>query len=299
MRVLVTGSEGFIGKHLMRELGLYGHVVIGVDRARNGPDIAVHAHEIIADTQPDVVIHLAARYGRLLCAEEPEKAIHDNVLATERIADACYQGASHLIYASTSEVYGDHGKGVITEDSQLLMPTTIYGLSKRWGEEVCKLYLNALQSPSSDIKLTIVRMNMIYGPEQQSGHGRAAIATFIDNALLNRSFTVHQGATRSWLYVADATRALRLLAERGLAGVFNLSNNHEYLTVEEQARMVVELVERDESIIDLQPPPAGQIPHKMYSSAKLEEEIEWKPHVDFLNGLRRQISYRRSKGAAE
>ena len=81
-----------------------------------------------------------------------------------------------MLYASSSEVYGDHGAKTIHEDSQLRMPTTIYGLSKRWGEEVLRLYLPEKQ-------LCIVRMNMLYGPEQLGGYGRCALATFIQKAV--------------------------------------------------------------------------------------------------------------------
>lgn len=276
MRILVTGATGFVGTHLSKELEQRGHEVQRTDRTL-GRDLAEPGvgAEIVEATQPDYVVHLAARYGRLLCRDEPHRAVTDNASATTELAEAC-QGIP-VLYTSSSEVYGDHGTATITEDSDLRIPTTIYGLSKRWGEEAFQLY--------SD-RLCIVRMNMLYGPEQAAGYGRCALATFIDSALRGVPFTVHRDATRSWLYISDAVRALATLIESGHRGVFNLGNEDERLSMEALAEIVVQAAGGSYEVADV---PPGQIAHKNYSSAKLRETIDWRPEVPLHEGIRSTV----------
>jgi nucleoside-diphosphate-sugar epimerase len=249
------------------------------------------AARILEETRPEAVVHLAARYGRILCLEDPEQTIDDNVKGTEAVVRACRQyGVRHLLYASTSEVYGDHGYDLITEKSSLWTPTTIYGLSKKWGEDLIELYLEG-----SETNYVFVRMNMIYGPEQQFGHGRASIANFIESARKREKLVVHDGTSRSWLYISDAVDALRLITEHELTDVYNLSNHQEYMPVVEQARTICSLVGCSQDLIELVPPPSTQISHKMYSASALEKMISWKPKVSFQDGIKRVIDHRKAE----
>ena len=281
VRILVTGSQGFVGLHLCRELEEHGHEVVRTDVKRGSDiwaDLSVRdeAARVIRQTEPDYVVHLAARYGRLLCRDEPHLAVQDNTAATTELAAVCAAHSLPVLYASSSEVYGDHGTDTITEESELRTPTTIYGLSKRWGEEVLNLYLEPWN-------LLIVRMNMLYGPHQLGGYGRCSLATFIENAKRGESFTVHRGTTRSWLYIADAVRALRLLIDGNRHGIFNLGNPHPAIPMQEVADMVVEEVGGS---YNLEEPPSNQIAHKNYDTTKLLATIDWKPEVGLREGIR-------------
>jgi UDP-glucose 4-epimerase len=231
------------------------------------------------------VVHLAARYGRLLCRDEPHRAVSDNAAATTELAQVCAEAKIPVLYASSSEVYGDHGEDRVDEHSELRTPTTIYGLSKRWGEEVLRLYL-----PESD--LTIVRLNMLYGPDQRAGYGCCALATFIDSALKDQPFTVHPETTRSWLYISDAVRALRILIDDKHRGVFNCSNDREYLQTSEVARMACEAVGANAGkLVQYETPPAHQIRHKRYASTKLQNQTGWAPEVSLEDGLEKTVGW--------
>jgi nucleoside-diphosphate-sugar epimerase len=278
VRILVTGAHGFIGSHLIPELD---HEVIGTDRDHADLAIPGVARALVEGTHPEYVVHLAARYGRILCRDEPHRAVSDNAAATTELAAVCAERDIPVLYASSSEVYGDHGTLVITEDSPLLTPTTIYGLSKRWGEEALSLYL-----PSN--RLTIVRLNMLYGPEQRAGYGCCALATFIDKALKEEPFTVHRGTSRSWLYITDAVRALAQLIDGRHTGIYNLGNSLERMRMEDIAEEVVEACGGSYEITE---PPEGQIPHKNYSVEKLHETIDWEPQVRLTEGIQRTVEW--------
>lgn len=273
MRVLVTGADGFIGSHLIPELEAQGHSVFASDRDDYDLAWPGNAKDLIDQAAPDYVIHLAARYGRILCRDEPHRAVSDNAAATTELAAACAQEGIPVLYASSSEVYGDHGENLIDEESELKTPTTIYGLSKRWGEEALKLYLQPEQ-------LTIVRLNMAYGPGQRGGYGCCALATFIRNALEGEPLNVHLGTSRSWLYISDLVRALSLLI--GKPGVWNLANVHERVSMVETAQMVIEAVGQGGT--HRTHPPAGQIRHKRYVTTKLEA-LGWRPEVPLREGI--------------
>jgi UDP-glucose 4-epimerase len=277
VRILVTGAEGFVGQHLRRELS--EHEVEAWDIRHADLSKPWTAEEMILTTQPDYVVHLAARYGRLLCADEPHRAVADNAAATVEIAAVCAEQDIPVLYTSSSEVYGDHGEATITEDSELRLPTTIYGLSKRWGEEALALY---------GVKRCVVRMNMLYGPQQQAGYGRCALATFIENALAGEPITVHRDASRSWLYIQDAVRALRLLIEGGHTGVFNLGNGEERTSMRDLAELVIKAAEYPVPI-DIVDAPPGQIRHKNYDSSKLRATIDWKPETPLATGIQRTV----------
>lgn len=278
VRILVTGGEGFVGSHLRAELA--GHDVFASDVGDHDLAVPGQATRLFNLVQPDYVVHLAARYGRLLCRDAPHQAVSDNAAATTEIAEVCAQRNIPILYTSTSEVYGDHGEDTITEGSELRTPTTIYGLSKRWGEEALKLYLPPEQ-------LTIVRLNMLYGPDQRAGYGCCALATWIKQALAAETLTAHKEASRSWLYITDAVRALRLLVEGSHTGTFNLSNDQEFEPVIDTAWRVVDAV--GAGAVECVEPPPHQIRHKNYSSAKLRETIDWLPEVVLADGIQNTV----------
>lgn len=285
MRVLVTGAYGFVGAWLTAELMAHDHEVIASDKdAGEDADLALpYAGELLLKrTKPDYLVHLAARYGRLLCRDEPHRAVADNTASTVELAA---NAECPILYASSSEVYGDHGTALITEESELRMPTTIYGLSKRWGEEAVRLY--------HDDPL-IVRMNMLYGPEQIGGYGRCSLATFIRSAVRKEPFEVHYGTSRSWLYALDAVRALRMLIEGGHAGVYNLGNPAPAIPMTEVAEMVGQLTGGGYTLTD---PPEGQIAHKMYDVSKLLAAIDWRPTVELERGIASTIEWAEEEAA--
>lgn len=274
MKVLITGARGFIGSHLSAQLAIDDHDVYGTDRQDWDLAAPGAVTELIEDVEPDYIFHLAARYGRILCREKPYAAVCDNAAVTTELAAAAAKTRAHVLYASSSEVYGDQGEDTITEDSPLRRPTTIYGLSKLWGEQALRLYL-----PRE--RLTIARLNMLYGPEQRAGHGCCALATFIRDALDGLPIKVHARTSRSWLHIDDAVRALLVLMER--PGIWNVGNSHDQRSMIEVAEVVANQIHG--AALEIVEAPPDQIRHKNYSTDKLEHATGWTPTIDLEMGV--------------
>lgn len=289
MRVLVTGADGFVGTHLCQELADHGHQVYPTDKADRDLSQPYMAEGAVRRVRPDYVVHLAARYGRLLCRDQPHRSVADNTASTTELAAVCAEREIPVLYTSSSEIYGDHGTRPISEDSELRMPTTIYGLSKRWGEEVLALYL----PPQRQL---VVRMNMLYGPEQVGGYGRCSLATFVKHAVEGKPFVVHRNTSRSWLYISDAVRALRQLVEGGHHGTYNLGNPAPSIPM---TTVALELAKQTGQVADVQDPPPGQIAHKIYDCRKLLRTIRWQPRVGLEEGIAKTLEWARMEHQLE
>lgn len=281
MRIGITGVSGFVGQWLARELVDAGHVVFGIDRKPwawfEVGDLTDERVVVrwLAKTRPDVVVHLAAQVGRVFGEEDLRHTVRANAELTTVLAKACGQRAIRLVYASTSEVYGDHGDKVCREDTPWKLPHNLYGLSKRWGEEACRLY-----APDG---LVIVRLSMPYGPGAPPGRGRRAMDTMLWQAHHRMPLTVHRGAERSWCWVGDTVRGIRLAMECG--GVFNIGRDDDPRTMLDIARMACALAGAPESLIREVDPPAAQTVVKRLSTDKLQA-LGWSPTVDIADGMK-------------
>ena len=194
MKVLVTGGSGFIGSHLVAALRRKAHSVQVLDRRAEQSVDLLHSGAFAArieEFRPAVVVHLAAQVGRLFGEDDVRNSVRSNAEMTAAVATACAGLDTRLYYASTSEIYGDQGEALCYEDGPLVLPHNIYGLSKRWGEEVCRLYLAPEQ-------FCAMRFSMPYGPGVPPGRGRAALPNMLWQAQTRQPIPVHRGSERSW-----------------------------------------------------------------------------------------------------
>lgn len=296
MSILMTGSAGFIGQHLIRELVDAGHFVRGVDRkypedeylgdlnGRTGLcDISEPGafKETMGDKHlPDLVIHLAAQVGREFGEDDVARTINWNATGTAMVAHACGQHGVPVLYTSTSEVYGDLGPSTVADEinGPFLLPHNLYGVSKRWGEEVLRLY-----APDG---LKIARLSMPYGPGAPPGRGRRAMDNFLWHANHRRQIPVHEGATRSWCWVGDTVRGLRMIAEVQGEGVWNVGRDDDNRSLEEVAQIACDLAGAPRSLINMVQPPAMQTVVKKLRTQRLRD-LGWQPTVELEEGMER------------
>lgn len=283
MRILVTGSHGFIGTWLVRELIMAGHKLGSCDFKVGGPggpfDLRVPgvATDVIEAARPEVVVHLAAKVGRLFGEDNPAETIIDNAGMTALVAQATGLFGARFVYASTSEIYGDNGAAECEEENgPFTLPHNVYGLSKGWGEDVAELY-----APEG---LTFLRFSMPYGPGLPAGRGRAAIINMLWQAKRNAPMPVHRGAERSWCWIGDTVRAARLAIEEG-EGAYNVGRDDDGVTMAEVARMACEIYDRDpDELIEFVDAPGNQTVVKRLATKRIGA-LGWRPEMPLEMGM--------------
>ena len=194
MRVLVTGAAGFIGYHVCRALLARGDAVLGIDNLtpyydprlkrdrlaqldghrsfRFAPlDLAdAAATQAIIDAGPfDAMVHLAAQAGVRYSQEAPRTYVSSNVAGMLNVLEACRQNPhQHLVYASSSSVYGDGASLPVAETANVTRPVSLYAATKMAGELMAYSYVDQY-----DIAVTALRFFTVYGP-----WGRPDMAVF-------------------------------------------------------------------------------------------------------------------------
>jgi UDP-glucuronate 4-epimerase len=234
MRILVTGSAGFIGFHVARRLLSEGHSVVGIDgitpyydqslkRRRHellGESPRFSAHilmledaarlvDCVRSASADVVIHLAAQAGVRYSAENPRAYIDSNIVGTFNLLEALKGAAcEHLIVASTSSVYGASHDIPFREDQPTDEPISLYAATKKSTEVLAYHYAAAM-----GLTTTVVRLFTVYGPW---GRPDMAIFKFTRNILEGQPIDVYGfgNMTRDFTYVDDTVESIRRLIDR-------------------------------------------------------------------------------------
>ncbi|MFI5473223.1 NAD-dependent epimerase/dehydratase family protein [Streptomyces cacaoi] len=196
MNILVTGSAGFIGSHLVTQLKARGHHVLPIDKRTGTSTTDRYALPwAINRGQPDAIVHLGASCSTSRSLTNPGADFHDNAIGTFNVAEAARRaGGIPVIYTSTVKVHpGADGK---------IAPL---GLSKRVGEDYLRLYGDLYDVPS-----VILRPSTVYGPGQD-GSPEAGWVTWFLRAFLDRKpITIHGDGSQSRdiLHINDMTTLL-------------------------------------------------------------------------------------------
>ncbi|MCE2575511.1 NAD-dependent epimerase/dehydratase family protein [Komagataeibacter sp. FNDCR2] len=231
MRILVTGTAGFIGYHIACRLLRDGHAVTGIDGMTAYYDVALkherHAmlrefaaftcHEflledaqalknVFAQCEPELVIHLAAQAGVRYSMENPGAYINANVIGTYNVLEqARAYHPSHLMIASTSSVYGANRDVPFTESQRCDYPLSLYAATKKATEDLAHSYSNLWKIP-----VTVCRFFTVYGPW---GRPDMALFRFTANTLRGRPIDVYNNGdmARDFTYIDDVVEAVRRL----------------------------------------------------------------------------------------
>lgn len=248
MRILVTGGAGFIGSHLCEGFLARGDEVVCLDDLSTGrPENLALCREMggfrwvqgsVLDErlvarlmeQVDGVVHLAARVGVRLVLEQPSLTLETNVLGTRHVLTAAAQRGVRVLFASSSEVYGQNESPPFAEEAPLLSgatnePRWSYACSKAMGEG-----LAFALAREQDYALLVVRFFNVVGPRQRGSYGMV-LPRFVRAAAEKRPLEVYgDGAqTRCFLHVLDARDALLALWDdpRARGRVVNVGSDRE------------------------------------------------------------------------
>ena len=232
MKVLITGSAGFIGFHLSKLLLEKGITVIGIDGMTDYYDIKLkddrnkilesydhftfHRNmlsdtekivEIVKKNNVDTIVHLAAQAGVRYSIENPKSYIDSNIYGSFSILEvARICSIQHLLCASTSSVYGSNVEMPFIENQRTDSQLTIYSAPKKSMESMCHAYSDLLKIP-----ITVFRFFTVYGPW---GRPDMVLLKFVRSALNNESIDVYNNGNmfRDFTYVKDLVEAIRLLS---------------------------------------------------------------------------------------
>jgi len=299
MRILVTGSEGFVGRNLCRYLEDRGYEVLRVDMAGSAEirlDVANFDACLakLMDLRFDAVVHLAAVANIPRCLEDPYQCFKVNSLGTLNVLEiASRRSVERFIYSSSANVYGVPLELPVKETTPF-NPRTPYDYSKIASEAMVESYRRA-----RGLRTVIFRSWKLFGEYDVE---TAAIPRFIMACLKGEPLTLYNAGRDSTdpTYIANFCHAVELALRRdeAVGEVFNLGTGNE-ITIRELAEKIREMT-GSSSELRLLPPrtEAEREPMRSYPSIeKIRRRLGYEPVVSLEEGLRRTIEfYRRSLG---
>ncbi len=303
--VLVTGGAGFIGSYLCDLLIDFGADVTVVDNLSTGRTENIdhliqneHFKFIKSDVcnyktneNFDIILHMAAHASPDEYMIHPIDTLQISALGTEKMAELARKNDAVLLFASTSEVYGN-AEVIPTPESYWgkvnpIGPRSCYDEGKRYAEALLMAYCKQY---SLDIK--VPRIFNSYGPRlREDGHYGRAMSRFIMQALAGMPITIYGNGkqTRSFCYITDTITGLLLLLtnDNNNGEVVNIGNCYES-TILELAQKIKEIT-KSISPIEFNPLPKDDPKRRCPNTEKLEQLVGWKPNVNFEEGLIRTL----------
>ena len=306
-KVLVTGGAGFIGSWLCDAAVGFGAEVTVVDDLSTGriknidhliqnPKFKMVKTDVCvfqSQEKFDFILHMAGHASPDEYMAHPIATLQTSACGTENMAELARKNDATLLFASTSEVYGD-AEVVPTPESYWgkvnpIGPRSCYDEGKRFAEALLVAYHKQY---GLDVK--IPRIFNSYGPRlREDGLYGRAMSRFILQALTNEPITVYGDGkqTRSFCYVTDTVAGLLLLgaSKKGRGEVVNVGDGQE-LAILELAKQIKEIT-KCKSAIEFHPLPKDDPKRRCPDTGKIEKVVGWKPNIGFDEGLKRTIRW--------
>ncbi|MFQ6792051.1 MAG: NAD-dependent epimerase/dehydratase family protein [Thomasclavelia sp.] len=328
--VLVTGAAGFIGSNLCKRL-LNDHKdikVIGIDNMNDYYDVRIKEHrldallkyanfrfikgniadkELITDifnkNKIDIVVNLAAQAGVRYSIENPDAYIESNILGFYNILEACrHNPVEHLVYASSSSVYGSNKKVPYSTEDKVDNPVSLYAATKKSNELMAHAYSKLYNIPSTGL-----RFFTVYGP---AGRPDMAYFGFTNKLVNNETIEIfnYGNCKRDFTYIDDIVEGVirvmkkapeKKTGEDGLPvppyAVYNIGNSNPENLLDFVEILSEELInagvlpedydfESHKKLIAMQP---GDVPVTYADTGALEKEFGFKPDTSLREGLRK------------
>ena len=340
--ILITGTAGFIGSNLVMELlrEVDSVHIIGVDNMNDYYDVSIKEYrlqqieklaaqhpesswnfirgsiadkalidQIFEEHKPAVVINLAAQAGVRYSITNPDVYVESNIIGFYNILEACRHsyddgqtGVEHLVYASSSSVYGSNKKVPYSTEDKVDNPVSLYAATKKSNELMAHAY-----SKLYDIPSTGLRFFTVYGPA-----GRPDMAYFGFTNKLKSNDTIqifnYGNCKRDFTYVDDIVEGIKrvmqaapekVTGEDGLPvppyKVYNIGNSHpenllEFVDILQQELIRAGVLSEDydfeahKKLVPMQP---GDVPVTYADTTALEEDFGFKPQTSLRTGLRK------------
>ncbi len=315
---LITGAAGFIGFHLAKRILELGQMVIGIDNINDYYNVELKINrleklkpfenffliegdisdkekvtKIFEEYKPDIVINLAAQAGVRYSIENPDVYIQSNIVGFFNILEACrHNPVEHLIYASSSSVYGSNKKVPFEESDFVDHPVSLYAATKKSNELMAHTYSHLYKIPSTGL-----RFFTVYGP---MGRPDMAYFGFTDKYFNGESIKIFNNGDfendlyRDFTYIDDIVEGIvRLIdhppVEDVPSAVFNIGNNNP-----EKLMVFIGTLERclskslnREVVFDkvFEPIKPGDVPATYASTDLLQKAVGFKPKTSIEEGL--------------
>ena len=327
--VLVTGSAGFIGANLVKELiKTTDYEIIGVDNLNDYYDVALKEYRLkeieslngdftfikgnIADRalidslfdtyKFNIVVNLAAQAGVRYSITNPDVYIESNMIGFYNILEACrHHSVDHLVYASSSSVYGSNKKVPYSTDDKVDNPVSLYAATKKSNELFAHAY-----SKLYDIPSTGLRFFTVYGP---AGRPDMAYLSFTNKLIKGETIKIfnYGNCKRDFTYVDDIVKGIKLVMEKaperktgedGLPippyAIYNIGNNNpenllDFVQILSEELIRAEILPPDYDFTshkELVPMQKGDVPVTFADTSALERDFGFKPSTSLRDGLR-------------
>lgn len=330
MKLLLTGAAGFVGYHCAVRFLAAGHEVLGLDNMNDYYDPALKLARVerltghngfsletldIADGdrlmavferfRPDVVVNLAAQAGVRYSFENPRAYLHSNIDGFLSILEACRAyPVRHLIYASSSSVYGANTRMPFSEHHGVDHPVSLYAATKRANELMAHVYAQAFGIPSTGL-----RFFTVYGP-----WGRPDMAYFKFTKAIFEGATIDlydaEAMRRDFTYIDDVTQAIERLLSRPPAvdpaydwhvadpataaapwRVYNIGN-HTPVRLLDFVSVIENAVGR-KAIVRRLPKPPGDVQETHADVGNLRRDADFAPDTSIEDGIARFVEWYR------
>ena len=334
--ILITGAAGFIGANLAKRLCAEGKelTIIGIDNMNDYYDISLKEArlrelasyssfifvkgniadkallaEIFKEYEPQIVVNLAAQAGVRYSIVNPDAYVESNLLGFYNILEACRHsydngrsGVEHLVFASSSSVYGANKKVPYSTDDRVDHPVSLYAATKKSNELLAHAYAKLYSIPSTGL-----RFFTVYGPA-----GRPDMAYFSFTNRLREGQTIrifnYGNCKRDFTYIDDIVEGIvrviqkapdRMAGEDGLPlppyKIYNIGNSHpenllDFVDILQRELIRAGVLDNDydfESHKELVPMQPGDVPVTYADTSALEQDFGFRPATDLREGLRK------------
>jgi dTDP-glucose 4,6-dehydratase len=302
MKVLITGVGGFIGSNLAAAHLNQGDEVIGIDNFSTGKKRnleGLNGLEVIegdlsesigeAPEKMDVVYHFASPASPDKYMADAMNTMEVNTGGTLSMLKFSQRTGARLVFASTSEIYGDPLVSPQTEEYwgnvNPIGPRSVYDEAKRFGETLVAHFQR-----EKSVNAGIIRIFNTYGPNMDPYDGRV-VSTFIRQALKGEPFTIFGDGsqTRSFCYVDDLVRGIMQMGANNHPGPINLGNPRENSLLE--LAQIVTSVVGGSGEMEFKPLPEDDPKRRNPDVQRAKDILGWVPSVEIEDGIRRTAEW--------